>query len=211
MPRKPKPKPALEAPKEEDDVERVEAEIVESIPAPDFPAIPEIDIANLPEGAMPAPPPDQLKYHGYFCKGGRGGPGRKRLYDKPEDMLKAVNDYFSSLQVSMHNPATGRMEYAWVRSPTMPGLARALGMSRAALDNYSKSEEFSEVVEYAKDIYREYLEQKALSGGNQGGTIFVMKNMGYTDTKTYQVEPTSRLAAAQTPEEIAKLVDEDIV
>ena len=127
-------------------------------------------------------------------------------------MQKVAQDYFASLQVATHNPATGRMEYAWVAPPTIPGLARALGFnSSTTLRNYGHTEEFGEVVEWAKDIIREYLEQKALSGGNQGGTIFVMKNLGYTDTKTYSFEAPSRLSAAQTPEEIAKLVDEDIV
>ena len=38
-----------------------------------------------------------------------------------------------------------------------------------------------------------------------------MKNLGYSDTKTYTFAPPSRLDAAKTPEEIAQLVSEDIV
>lgn len=193
----------------DDEIVVVEAEIIEDIPDYNA-AVPVVNLEDLPEGAVAAPDPKRLR-QGYFQKGGRGGPGRKRFYQSPEEMEAVCNDYFTSLLVAVHNPTTGQMDYSWKSPPTVPGLARALGMTSESLRLYGLRDEFGEVVEWAKDVIREYLETGVVQPGNQSGKIFVMKNLGYSDTKTYTFAPPSRLAAAQSPEEIAKLVDEDIV
>ena len=187
----------------------VEAELVEDIPDYDY-AVPVVSREDLPEGAVAAPEPKSLR-QGYFQKGGRGGPGRKRFYQNAEEMEAVCNDYFMSLLVAVQDPTTGKLEYSWKTPPTVPGLARALGMTSEALRQYGLRDEYGDVVEWAKDIIRESLETGVQQAGNQSGRIFLMKNLGYSDTKTYTYAPPSRLAAAQSPEEIAKLVEEDIV
>lgn len=187
----------------------VDYEIVDSLPYHD-PVVPIVNPEDLPDGAVPAPDPKRLT-QGYFQKGGRPGPGRKRFFQNPEEMWEACNDYFVGLLVATHNPTTGQLDYTWKKPPTVPGLARALGMTSHCLRNYNDRDEFGDVVERAIDVIREYLETGVVQPGNQSGKIFVMKNLGYSDTQTYTYAPPNRLAAAQSPEEIAKLVDEDIV
>lgn len=193
----------------EKDIIVVEAEIVEDIPDNSF-AVPVVDKSDLPDDSVPAPDPRRLR-QGYFQKGGRGGPGRKRFFQSAEEMEAVCNDYFQSLLVATLNESTGQMEYRWRVPPTVPGLARALGMSSEALRQYGMRDEFGDVVEWAKDVIREALETGVQQAGNQSGRIFLMKNLGYSDTKTFTYAPPSRLQAAQSPDEIAKLVDEDIV
>lgn len=193
------------------EVEYVEAEIVDYIPPPGVPLIPEVSAENLPKDAVAAPPPERLFFKGYFQKGGIPGPGRKRKYASPEQMQADIEKYFTELLVATRNPETGQTTYSWSRPPTVPGLARALGMTDRALRNYAHRDEFDEVVESAMDVIREYLETGVCQPGNQSGRIFLMKNLGYSDTKTYTFAPPSRLDAAKTPEEIAQLVSEDIV
>lgn len=187
----------------------VEYEIVDDIPDHSF-IVPVVDPEDLPKDAVPAPDPKVL-FQGYFQKGGRRGNGRKRMYQNPQQLAEVCEDYFASLLVSTFNEKAGQMEYSWKRPPTIPGLARALGMSSETLRRYGMSEEFGDVVEAAKDVIREYLETGVVQPGNQSGKIFLMKNLGYSDTKTFTYAPPSRLQAAQSPDEIAKLVDEDIV
>lgn len=187
----------------------VDYEIVDDFPVHSI-SVPIVNKEDLPDGAVPAPDPDRLK-QGYFQKGGRSGPGRKRFFQTPAEMEEVCNDYFTSLLVAVHNPATGQLDYTWKKPPTVPGLARALGMTSEGLRKYGMRDEFGDVVERAKDVIREYLETGVVQPGNQSGKIFVMKNLGYSDTQTYTFAPPSRLEAAQSLEEIAKLVDEDIV
>lgn len=194
---------------EEKDIIVVEAEIVEDIPDTSF-CVPILNPEDIPEGSIPAPDPKRLR-QGYFQKGGRGGPGRKRFYQKPEEMEAVCLEYFRTCQVSTIRPGMTEIEYVWKVPPTIPGLARALGMTSRALLKYQDRDEFSDVVEWAKDVIREYYEISVNQQGNPVGKIFMMKNLGYTDVHTVTYAPPSRLQAAQTPDEIAKLVDEDIV
>lgn len=187
----------------------VEAEIVEDIPDSSY-AIPVVGREDIPKDAVPAPDPKRLR-QGYFQKGGRGGPGRKRFYQNPAEMEAECNKYFESLLVASLNESTGRMEYTWRVPPTIPGLARALGMTDVSLKNYAERDEFAPVVDWAVGVIKEYLETGVVQPGNQSGKIFLMKNLGYSDMQTITYAPPSRLQAAQSPDEIAKLVDEDIV
>ena len=193
------------------EAERVEAEIVESIPHHDA-SLPLVKMEDLPPDAMPAPPAEMMFSNNVtFVKGGIPGPGRKRLYQTPQELWDACQRYFETCLCDTHNPATGRIERMWIKPPTIPGLARALGMTPMGLRNYQLSDEFGETVDAARSIIQEYLGQKTSGGGNQGGPIFLLKNMGLSDNRTVTYAPPSRLQAAKSMEEIAKLVGEDIV
>lgn len=198
----------------DEDIELVEAEIVVDYePKHSTPLIPMVSAESLPKDAVPAPPPEQLLggRNGYFVKGGRPGPGRPRIIKSPQQMQEAIDKYFSELLVSIQDPDSGQISYAWSRPPTIPGLARALGMHADTLRDYRHTEEYGDIVTEAVDVIKEYLETGVCQAGNQSGRIFLMKNLGYSDTKTYTFTPPSRLEAAKSPDEIAQLVSEDIV
>ena len=196
-------------PEDKEIIPVVEYEIVDDVPDNSF-VVPVVNPEDIPEGSIPAPDPKRLR-QGYFQKGGRGGPGRKRFYQNPAEMEAVCLEYFRTCQLATQKPGMLEIEYVWKVPPTIPGLARALGMTGRALLKYQERDEFGDVVEWAKDVIREYYEISVNQQGNPVGKIFMMKNLGYTDVHTVAYAPPSRLQEAQTPEEIAKLVDEDIV
>ena len=68
--------------------------------------------------------------------------------------------------------------------PTVNGLAVELGLHRDTLVEYGKKEEFSDTVKSVRARLEAWWEQR-LAGGNAAGTIFWLKNQGWTD-KTEQ-------------------------
>jgi len=89
---------------------------------------------------------------------------RPRIYDNPEELEKAVDDYFEIQG-----------------NKTMTGLALALGFdSRQSLYDYQKNNEFSYIINKALLRIENKYEQQ-LSGNNVAGSIFVLKNMGWKD------------------------------
>lgn len=196
----------------DDDIPFVEAEIVDYIPGPDAPAIAEVPYDSMPAKGIAAPRPNELfNPAGYFQKGGRPGPGPKRKYPKPEDLKRAINEYFAARMVSAINPDTGVVEYRWTEAPTKPGLALALGLSSPGLAKYAKREEFAEIVLWAMTVIESYFVGVCATQGQNGGPIFILKNMGYSDTQTVQFAPPNRLESAKTVEQIAELIDADVV
>lgn len=184
----------------------VEYEIVDAIPVNKY-DVPLVRKEDIPDAAVPAPAADMMR-KGYFVKGGRGS---KKSFQTPEEVETACMEYFSSLQLQALNEKTGQYETYWRVGPTMAGLAMALGISKETLRRYGRSEEFGDVIDWAKEVICEFYETAVQRPGNQSGIIFTMKNYGYSDTRTYTYEPPTRLEAAKSADEIAKLVDEDIV
>lgn len=68
--------------------------------------------------------------------------------------------------------------------PTVNGLAVELGLHRDSLVEYGKKPEFSDPVKSVRARLEAWWEQR-LAGGNAAGTIFWLKNQGWTD-KTQQ-------------------------
>jgi hypothetical protein len=65
--------------------------------------------------------------------------------------------------------------------PTVNGLALALGFnSRQSLLNYADKPEFVDTVKAVRARLEAWWEQR-LAGGNAAGTIFWLKNQGWTD------------------------------
>lgn len=186
----------------------VEAEIVDAVPDTHYP-VPLVQKSDIPDSAVPAPATERMA-NGHFKKGNKIA-SRKRLFQNPEEVYEACMQYFTSLQLQALNEKTGMYETYWRVGPTMAGLAMSLGMAKDTLSRYGQREEFGDVVNWAKDVICEFYETAVQRPGNQSGIIFTMKNYGYSDTRTYTYEPPSRLQAAQSADEIAKLVDEDIV
>ena len=100
--------------------------------------------------------------------------GRPRLYNSPEEMQVLITKYFNDCK-------NRDVPY------TLAGLAVALGMDRISLYNYSKRDEYFNTIKKAKDIVAQAWEEHAFIKGN-AGSIFVMKNYGYTDRQEVSVE-----------------------
>lgn len=94
--------------------------------------------------------------------------GRPRLYSSVEDFESKVQEYRNKC-LEADEPIT------WT------GLCLYLGFSsRQSLDEYLKYPEFSDSVKKAKlMVEMEY--EKALRKGNPSGSIFALKNFGWTD------------------------------
>jgi hypothetical protein len=90
--------------------------------------------------------------------------GRPPMWDDPVEFGKAIEDYFNAY-----------------KEPTWSGLALYLGFeSRKSLDDYKKKEEFSYPIKKAL-LRIEELYEKNLQKGNPTGSIFALKNFGWTD------------------------------
>lgn len=98
--------------------------------------------------------------------------GRPLTIETPEEFARLADLYFETL---------GEEEV-----PTVNGLALALGFnSRQSLLNYADKPEFVDTVKRARTRMENAWEQR-LAGPNAAGTIFWLKNQGWTD-KTEQV------------------------
>lgn len=184
-----------------DGIEHVDAEIVDYVPPCPLPTIKPATPKEEAEARIKAPGPDKL-----FTS----RRGRKKLYQRPEDMQAVIDEYFASCIRSVPNER-GEIDYIWVDPPTVPGLARALGMTCKTLIEYAKLDEFEEVITDAKLVIEEYTAKALHDNPKATGLIFVLKNMGWQDNRTVTYAPPNRLEAAQTPEQIAALIEQDIV
>lgn len=94
--------------------------------------------------------------------------GRPPYFDNPEDFTREADAYFCRC-------------VADERVPTVNGLALALGFnSRQSLLNYAGKPEFVDAVKAIRTRLESEWEQR-LSGPNAAGTIFWLKNHGWTD------------------------------
>ncbi len=97
--------------------------------------------------------------------------GRPAIYETPEEFKEVADAYFSG-------GAEGEI-------PTVNGLCLALDMCRETLLAYEKKPEFSDTVKRVRMRLENAWEQR-LGGNNVAGTIFWLKNQGWTD-KSEQV------------------------
>lgn len=115
--------------------------------------------------------------------------GRPPKYNTPEEMQEIIDLYFD---VCKANETEYQFEIpekhlslvsSWGGPviPTVAGLSLALGMSRQALLDYEKKDEFLDTVKRAKQRIEAYIEQR-LFGNNVTGVIFNLKNnFGWRD------------------------------
>lgn len=191
--------------KYDDDVEKVEAELITGPIPPKSDKATTIKGATrdeIPGNAVRAPAPDKL------LRKQRGNP---RKFASPEQMSEAIDNYFADCVRMVLDERTGEVEYYWVDPPTVPGLALALGMTTQSLLYYAKLDEFEELITEAKQRIEEYTAKALHNNPKATGLIFILKNMGWQDTRTVTYAPPNRLEAAKTPEQIAELIQQDIV
>jgi hypothetical protein len=128
--------------------------------------------------------------------------GRPKAYATPDKLERAVERYFSSIsrevavteaQDSGKRDEKGHVIYAWVPvlndegqeihrrefvlPPTVTGLCRALGISRQTWCNYAADKAYAPVIERAKSVIMDWLEEQLLtrSKGVQG-IMFALQN-----------------------------------
>lgn len=95
--------------------------------------------------------------------------GRPAKYNSAEELQKAIDTYWEG---------TDR--------PTITGLALHLGFeSRQSFYDYEKSGEFSYIIKRAR-LNVESVYESNLHSGNAAGSIFALKNFGWTDKSTVE-------------------------
>lgn len=107
--------------------------------------------------------------------------GRPPTVKTPEEFETLADEYFRRCEERE-------------RRPTVNGLALALGFSsRQSLLNYEERDGFLDAVKRVRTRLEDEWEQ-GLSGGNAAGTIFWLKNQGWTDRT--ETELTAKVAVS---------------
>lgn len=138
--------------------------------------------------------------------------GRPLTYKTVDELQKAIDDYFDYCDNRIKQIHTKEGETVAITHPapyTMSGLARALGLSRQALSEYSHKEQFGDAIKAARDRVQEDIETRLMETSNQSGAIFNLKNnFGWKDkTESEITNPDGSLNPLQglTVEELRKL------
>src|SRR5687767_13811577 len=94
--------------------------------------------------------------------------GRPPIFETPDLLQDKIDEYFSSL-ADKKEP------------PTISGMCLFLGFeSRQSFHDYAEKEEFSYTIKKSRlRIESEY--EKKLHAQNPAGSIFALKNLGWTD------------------------------
>lgn len=118
-----------------------------------------------------------------FALGNNGG--RPPKYESAEDLQDAIDDYFD--QTSGDDSLI-----------TVTGLALHLGFeSRQSLYDYQQREEFSYIIARAK-LRVEHSYELRLMGSNVRGSIFALKQMGWSDKSELDLKSSDGSMSPQT-------------
>lgn len=138
--------------------------------------------------------------------------GRPLTYKTVDELQKAIDEYFDYCDNRIKQIYTKEGETVAITHPapyTMSGLARALGLSRQALSEYSHKEQFGDAIKAARDRVQEDIETRLMETSNQSGAIFNLKNnFGWKDKTESEISnPDGSLNPLQglTIEELRKL------
>ncbi len=122
-----------------------------------------------------------------FAIGNNGG--RPPKYENVEDIIQKIDEYFNS-GLKKRKILIGRVPNQIeieVPVPTITGLAYYLGFeSRQSFYDYGKRKEFSYIIKRAR-LFIEVEYEEQLQYGNVTGAIFALKNMGWEDKLTHDV------------------------
>ena len=115
--------------------------------------------------------------------------GRPLIWETPKALQKQVDDYFNYCKDNN-------------KPPTIAGLAYYLDVDRQTIYNYSKKEQFFDIIKKARARIMMYLEEHAIMGAG-AGTIFVMKQYGYRDKQ----EVTNNIQSNEFTQTLSKFID----
>ena len=137
--------------------------------------------------------------------------GRPPKYKTVNELVKIIDEYFRSCwkqKIDMFgNPIfvkdksgkkTNEPVMVQVEPYTVTDLARAVGMSRQALIDYEKKDEFLDTIKRAKQICEGYAEKSLYVGKNPTGAIFNLKNNWLWKDKV-ETEHSGNLTWTETP------------
>lgn len=119
--------------------------------------------------------------------------GRPKVFKSVEDIEDKVKEYKIYLKENS-------------KPPTMAGLAYYLGVDRKTLYNYSKDDQFFPTIKKYRDWIVMTLEESGIEKGN-GGTVFLMKNYGYTDKQEIEAV-VADVSGSMSQEELQARIDE---
>lgn len=145
--------------------------------------------------------------------------GRPPLYEEPEVMAAAIDEYFVYIKgeekeipiksTDKKGKETTKFITEIVRYPepaTVTGLILYLGFShREALSDYEKREGFSDIVRRARMRVEHSYECK-LSSNLPTGSIFALKNMGWKDKTEVESNVTTKTDAI----DLTKYTDDEL-
>lgn len=106
--------------------------------------------------------------------------GRPLKFRTPEEMQEKIDAYFKSVE---EPKVVG--DTIFYEPVTITGLALALDTSRETLINYEKRDEFFDTIKRAKLRVENYAEKMLYIGKNSAGSIFALKNFGWTDKQDH--------------------------
>lgn len=148
-----------------------------------------------------------------------------------QQVINRIVGYFQSITEVYAEEETGRVLTRWLQNPTKAGLARALGVRVETLSRYASdkrnaepySRENSHAVISPEDfdlihksycIISEFYEGQLGKNQNNSGSIFWLLNKNseqWTNQQKISIENSeNKLTADMTPDEIAKMIEQDI-
>ena len=122
--------------------------------------------------------------------------GRPLKYPNPEDLQIVIDKY-------LEDTPTEKL--------TITGLALACDFTRVELNDYAERGEYSNIVKKARQKVEQSYEQDMRKNAC-AGSIFVLKNMGWTDRQDIDVTDSRLIQAilSALPPQIAEKVQETI-
>lgn len=118
--------------------------------------------------------------------------GRPLKFTSAKQLERKVHEYFNSCD-------TSEKKY------TITGLAISLGLTRKQLIEYQERETFKNVINGAKAIIEAQVEEILLSGKAQAGSIFWLKNQGWSDKQEIEVNDITKLSKDELIDKIKSL------
>ena len=127
--------------------------------------------------------------------------GRPLKLSSPEQVQKAINNYFKSCFVpkkeetgEISKDLEGNIVYELRRPLTMAGLANALGISRQSLLDYRDKEGFSDTIKEARRVVEQFAEERLFDReGVQGAKFSLINNFLRWSDKSEIVQTNTNL------------------
>lgn len=116
--------------------------------------------------------------------------GQPPKYSDPEEFQDKIDDYFDSIITRKGD---------WIKPPTVSGLAIHLGfVDRRSMYHYRDKDEFYAPVKRAIAMIEMFHEERIANGKNVAGSIFALKNFGWSDRQEIKHEGQKEVVWQET-------------